>query len=82
MYRKGVAALIVNTKQELLLVNLESFEEKYFSIPGGGQDKGESLEGAAYREIKEELDIDKHDLELVGMSNSPIVFDFKDKPMI
>ena len=29
MYRKGVCALIMNTKQELLIVNLEVFEEKY-----------------------------------------------------
>ena len=36
MYRKGVSALIINGKQEFLVVNLKSFEDKYFSIPGGG----------------------------------------------
>ena len=36
MYRKGVSALIMNKNKELLLVNLMSFEEKYFAIPGGG----------------------------------------------
>jgi hypothetical protein len=30
MYRIGVSALIVNTSDEMLLVNLESFEEKVF----------------------------------------------------
>jgi ADP-ribose pyrophosphatase YjhB (NUDIX family) len=52
MYRKGVAALIINDNQELLLVNLISFEEKYFAIHGGGSEKGESLEDTVYREIK------------------------------
>lgn len=43
MYRKGAAALIVNNKSEFLLVNLESFREIYFAIPGGGAEEGESL---------------------------------------
>lgn len=81
MYRKGVAALIMNTRGELLLVNLTSFEEKYFAVPGGGQDEGETLLDAAYREIKEELNIDKSDLELVGSSDTPAVFDFKESAL-
>ncbi len=77
MYRIGVSALIKNNKDEFLLVNLHSFEEKYFAIPGGGLDEGESLEDALYREIKEELDIDNTDLELVGKSIEPLRFTFK-----
>ncbi len=74
MYRKGVAALIINNKQEFLLVNLLSFEEKYFAIPGGGSDPNESIEETVYREIKEELGIDKELLELVGKSENPLQF--------
>ncbi len=52
MYRKGVSALILNTKKEFLLVNFNSFEDKYFAIAGGGVEEGESLNVAVYREIK------------------------------
>lgn len=77
MYRKGVSALIINKNNEFLLVNLESFENKYFAIPGGGVEGSETLEAAVYREIKEELGIEKKSLEFVGKSNTPLQFAFK-----
>lgn len=77
MYRKGISALIVNAKNEFLLVNLISFEEKYFAIPGGGVEVNETLEEAAYREIKEELGINPSSLEKVGVSSNPLLFTFK-----
>lgn len=76
MYRKGVSALI-NKNDEFLLVNLKSFEDKYFAIPGGGVEQGETLENAVYREIYEELGIGKKSLQFVGQSNIPIKFKFK-----
>jgi putative (di)nucleoside polyphosphate hydrolase len=82
MYRKGVSALIINKKKELLLVNLESFEDKYFAIPGGGVEPGETLEEAVYREIHEELSIEKKSLQFVRQSNIPIRFKFKVIKMI
>lgn len=77
MYRKGVSALIMNKNQEFLLVNLVSFEEKYFAIPGGGIEEGESLERAIYREIQEELGIEEKSLQFVGKSNLSLKFKFK-----
>ncbi|MCX6713408.1 MAG: NUDIX hydrolase [Candidatus Vogelbacteria bacterium] len=77
MYRKGVSALIINNHNQFLLVNLESFEEKYFAIPGGGIESKESLEDAVYREIKEELNIEKKSLLLIGKSDLPIMVKFK-----
>lgn len=77
MYRKGVSALIVNKKEEFLLVNLESFENKYFAIPGGGLNEKESLEEAIYREIKEELNIEKEDLKYIGKSKTALEIKFK-----
>lgn len=76
MYRKGVSALIQNEKNEFLLVNLNSFEEKYFAIPGGGAEESENLEDAVYREIEEELGIYKNSLELVGKNDAPLRFMF------
>ena len=77
MYRKGVSAIIINNKNEFLLVNLESFEDKYFAIPGGGIESQESLEDAVCREIKEELNIEKKSLLLIGKSDLPIIIKFK-----
>ncbi len=78
MYRKGVSALIINEYNEFLLVNLVSFEDKYFAIPGGGLEAGENTEQAVYREIREELGIEKASLQLVGVSDEPLVFTFKE----
>jgi ADP-ribose pyrophosphatase YjhB (NUDIX family) len=69
MYRKGVSAIIINKKDEFLLVNLESFEDRYFAIPGGGVEQGETLENVVYREISEELNIEKKSLQFIGQSN-------------
>ena len=77
MYRKGVSALITNSSNEFLLVNLESFENKYFSVPGGGLEQGETLEAAVYREVHEELGIEKNSLKFVGKSQDSVRFKFK-----
>ena len=77
MYRKGVSALIINVNQEFLLVNLESFEPHFFAIPGGGLEQDESLQEAAYREIEEEVGINKKSLEFIGACKDPLKFKFK-----
>lgn len=77
MFRKGSAVIIINSDKEFLLVNLEAFEEKNFAIPGGGQDLNESLLECAYREIKEELNIEKAALEYINESTNPLKFYFR-----
>lgn len=77
MYRKGVSALILNKDNEVLLVNLESFEPQFFAIPGGGVESGEIPKEAVYREIKEEISIKRDPLELIGISKEPLRLLFK-----
>jgi putative (di)nucleoside polyphosphate hydrolase len=77
MYRKGVSVLIINKNNEFLLVNLESFKPHFFAVPGGGLEGDESLEDAAYREIEEELGINKKSLEFIGQCKEPLQFKFK-----
>lgn len=77
MYRKGVSALIINKNYEFIIVNLNSFEEQFYAIPGGGVEEGESLKEAAYREVLEELGIEAKSLELVGKGEVPLQFTFK-----
>lgn len=77
LFRKGVSALIINNRNEFLLVNLESFESHFFAIPGGGVEPGETLKEAIYRELDEELGIKQEHLQVVGQSNNPVRFKFK-----
>lgn len=81
IFRKGVSALILNEHEEFLIVNLESFETRFFAIPGGGLDQGETLEQAAYREVEEELGIPKTSLELIKVGEKPIQIRFKTKKL-
>lgn len=77
LLRKGVSGFILNKKGELLLVNLHSFETKFYTIPGGGIDQGETLEDAVYREIREELGITKVSLNFTGICKDSIKLIFK-----
>lgn len=81
-FRKGVSALIMNTNHEFLLVNLKSFETKFYAIPGGGIENGETLESAVYREMKEELNIFKESLSLVGFCKDSIKHLFVTKKLL
>ena len=56
------------------------YEKFYFTVAGGGQDIGESLLETTYREMKEELNLSKSDLEYVGECKVPVVFYFR-KPI-
>lgn len=82
MYRKGVAAIILNKNNEILLVNLTSFEHHFFSIPGGGIDKGEKKIETIKRELYEELGIKSSIINILKESRFPIKFNFKVEPLI
>jgi len=79
VYRQAVSALIINQENELLLVNLVSFAEKYYALPGGGIESQESTQEAIYRELNEELGLDKKSLEMIGVCNEPIRYKFEKK---
>jgi len=52
-----VGALILNNKNEILLIKSYKWKDR-FTIPGGHIEIGESIEKALKREIKEEVGLD------------------------
>lgn len=68
----GVRLLLVKDKSILLVKH--TYQAMWF-LPGGGVEKGETLEQAARREAKEELGAVLGDLSLLGIYTN--FFDFK-----
>ena len=66
----GVVGLVINSKQEVLLIKQYRPPTKQYSweLPGGGIDPGESAETALKREIKEEAGVKVKILENWGVS--------------
>ena len=78
-YRKGVNAIILDKGDKFLLLQLKSYEKGEWSFVGGGVDYGESAKDALYREIKEEINFDKGDFEMIGKSKHKLKFDYSEK---
>ncbi len=74
-YRVGVNALILN-KNRYLLVQLQEYKENEWKFIGGGVEENEEPLEAAFREILEEVNITKKDLQLVGESKHVHQYDF------
>lgn len=60
-----VIALIVNTRDEVLLLKQSYLSEEYSTFVAGYMQEGESAEAAIYREIKEEVGLDISSLHYV-----------------
>jgi putative (di)nucleoside polyphosphate hydrolase len=56
-YRQGVNAFVVDSDNHFLLVNKRTYGENQWDVPGGGLEKGETLEEGVLRELTEELGI-------------------------
>jgi ADP-ribose pyrophosphatase YjhB (NUDIX family) len=65
----AVSAIITDAQNRILLI-LRT-DNGYWSIPGGGLNPGESVTGAAVREVKEETGIDCQVTGLVGIYSDP-----------
>lgn len=55
---KRIAVVIINQKQEILLMHRIKNGHEYYCIPGGHPEPGETPEQTAIREIKEETSLD------------------------
>lgn len=75
-YRKSVAAFILNSKNEVLLVKPIRYGEKEWTVPGGGIETGETAEEAVWREIREEVGLTESDLVLEKKSEIVNTYQF------
>ena len=71
----AVAALITNPAGKLMLVT-RGVEPDYgkLDLPGGFVDPGENIEGALFRELKEELGITVRKYEYLGSAPNEYIF--------
>ena len=61
-----VGAIILNNKNEILLVKSNKWKGSYV-IPGGHIEFGEDIENALQREIMEETGLNIYDIKLLGL---------------
>ena len=64
-----VGALILNSKNEILLMKSPKWKDK-FTIPGGHVEVGENIETALKREIKEEVNLDIEVIRLLDVQEA------------
>lgn len=63
-YRKNVAAVIVNSAGQVLLA--ERMDGRGWQFPQGGVDDGECSVQALYREVREEVGLDRDQVDVVA----------------
>jgi ADP-ribose pyrophosphatase YjhB (NUDIX family) len=67
----AVTALVFIARGAELLLVRQSHGKRYWSLPGGSMEHGESVEQAAVREAKEETGLDVLLTRLVGLYSKP-----------
>ena len=65
-----IALVFIARGDEILLVQ-QSYGKRYWSLPGGSMEPGESVDQAAVREVKEETGLDVRLTRLVGLYSKP-----------
>lgn len=61
-YRRSTVGLVLNDRNELLLIQKKIYREDQWNFPGGGVDEGETQEQAIMREFREELGTSKFEI--------------------
>lgn len=68
--------IVIDNENQFLIVQLQGYGENDWNFVGGGLEKDESLEEGVKRELKEELNLDEGDYQIVAKSSNPSQYDF------
>lgn len=79
-YRQGVIGIVIDSKNQFLIVQMVSYGENEWRFPGGGCEDNETAKEALLRELKEELNSDK--FEIVKESNQINRFNWPEEIII
>lgn len=66
-----VVALVCVAKDNAILLVKQDYGKRYWSLPGGMVESGESVDQAAIREVKEETGLDIRVKRVVGLYSKP-----------
>jgi putative (di)nucleoside polyphosphate hydrolase len=72
-YRENVGIVICNDQRKVLWARRTG--EEAWQFPQGGINKGESAEEAMYRELKEEVGLDPHNVEILARTKGWLKYD-------
>jgi 8-oxo-dGTP diphosphatase len=64
-FRFGAHAIILNSEGHVLVLK-RTYGDQGWSLPGGSVEPGETIHQALFRECREELGLDVHDVVLTG----------------
>lgn len=75
-YRKGVNAIIIDKDNNFLVIQKNLYRENEWNFSGGGRKEGETLEENLFRELKEEINANARDFEIIGISSHKTKYDY------
>ena len=76
-YRKNVGIILCNLENKLLIC--KRLGEKSWQFPQGGFEENENAESAMFRELFEEVGLEKSDITILGSTNEWLKYDLPKK---
>ena len=76
-YRKNIGIILCNSKNELLIC--KRIKENSWQFPQGGFEKNESSEDAMFRELFEEIGLQKNNITILGKTKKWLKYDLPKK---
>ena len=76
-YRKNIGIILCNSKNELLIC--KRLKEDSWQFPQGGFEKNESSENAMFRELFEEIGLQKNDIIILGKTKKWLKYNLPKK---
>ena len=76
-YRKNIGIILCNSKNELLIC--KRIKENSWQFPQGGFEENESSEDAMFRELFEEIGLQKNNITILGKTKKWLKYDLPKK---